>query len=320
MTGRLKHLRDTFKKGGLSKTSYIRKMHDTHKLLWEYRDFIADKNISAIKISPEEVSLTTQDGITMICDPLDHRSIPLEIMNFNDYELSELRMIQALLNPKSVVIDIGANTGWYSLSLSKHIPKGRIVAFEPLPEIYSLLKRNIELNHCKNIRALNIGLAEKKGACEFYYNPKVTGATSLRDLNPEAKAKKVTCKVETLDSMMRRLPSHIDLIKIDVEGAELLVIKGALALLRATTPVLFLEMLRKWSAKFSYHPNDIIALLGSIGYRCYCVKHGRLAKVSAVTDNTQETNFFFLNTKKHAHLIKKLTRAKTHTQVKERHQ
>lgn len=307
MVDQLKKLSGKFKKGQIDKDSYVRRMHDIHKALWEYRDFIRDKNLNSIKISKDHVTFTTKDGVTMMCDPEDKRTVPLEILNFGDYEMIEMRMIRKFLNKDSIIIDIGANIGWYSLNLSKYIPHGRIIAFEPIPGIFKHLKKNIELNNIVNVEAQNFGLSNKTGVLEFYYDPKFTAATSLRNLHENEKLKKIRCRVRRLDDFILQATPRIDFIKCDVEGAELFVIKGALETLKKTRPVLFLEMLRKWSAKFGYHPNEIIDLLGSIGYHCYYPKHDRLVKIAKVNERTKATNFYFLNPKKHAKFIKELS-------------
>jgi hypothetical protein len=59
-------------------------------------------------------------------------------------------------------------------------------------------------------------------------------------------------------------------------------------------------MLRKWSAKFHYHPNEIIELLAGLGYRCFTVKAERLVKFAKMDEATLETNFFFLHNNQHA--------------------
>lgn len=67
-------------------------------------------------------------------------------------------------------------------------------------------------------------------------------------------------------------------------------------------------MLRKWSKKFDYHPNDIIDLLKSVGYSCYAIEENSLGYISQVTDDTMETNFLFLDESKerHKNIIDKL--------------
>ena len=60
-------------------------------------------------------------------------------------------------------------------------------------------------------------------------------------------------------------------------------------------------MLRKWSAKFGYHPNDIIALFKDLGYATYAIEEGRAAPVTEVTESTASTNFLFLHKQNHRH-------------------
>lgn len=110
-----------------------------------------------------------------------------------------------------------------------------------------------------------------------------------------------------MDDFILKLTSRIDLVKCDVEGAEIYVIKGALESLTKTRPILFVEMLRKWSAKFGYHPNNTIDLLKSIGYSCYYTKNGRMVKINRIGEKTKATNFYFMDPEKHAKIIRQLS-------------
>ncbi len=95
----------------------------------------------------------------------------------------------------------------------------------------------------------------------------------------------------------------VDFIKCDVEGAELNVFRGGLKSIAKHKPIIFTEMLRKWSARYGYHPNAIIDLFHSNGYRCFVINQKMLSKVTKIDDDTVETNFFFLHKDKHASLI-----------------
>jgi FkbM family methyltransferase len=211
------------------------------------------------------------------------------------------------LKDDSVIFDIGANIGWYSLNLSGVVSKGKIFAFEPIPKTHDYLVRNIASNKITNVQVQNYGLSEKEGTLEFYFDPKLGGSTSLRNLNENSKKVLVKCKVKRLDQIAPSLSKTIDFIKCDVEGAELFVMRGAIETLKKCEPVIFLEMLRKWAKKFDYHPNEIIKLLGTLGYECYYAENGKLRKISEIDDNTMATNFFFLKPEKHAVLLKKMS-------------
>jgi len=307
MLNRLKVLSRQFNKGRLKKVTYISKMHNFHRILWEYQEFIQDKNILSIEISKKTVKFTTLDNITMECNPEDARAIPMEILNFGDYEAAELRMMGKFLNKDSVVLDIGANIGWNCLNLARYVPQGRVIAFEPMKKIFCYLKKNIRLNNIKNVRLHNFGFSDKKGILEFYYDPKISIATSLRNLHNDKSKQKISCRVRCLDDFISGKSLQVSFIKCDVEGAELFVIRGAIETVKNMKPVLFLEMSRKWSAKFGYHPNDIIRLLGTIGYCCYYVKNEKLVRVNKMTERTAPVNFYFLHHQKHRKYIKKLT-------------
>jgi len=109
--------------------------------------------------------------------------------------------------------------------------------------------------------------------------------------------------VRKLDVFVKENNLHIDFIKCDVEGSELFVFKGGITTIERDQPIIFTELLRKWSAKFNYHPNEVINLLKNLGYRCFTVKRGKLIEFFTMTDTTLENTFFFLHEKKHGHLI-----------------
>jgi hypothetical protein len=99
---------------------------------------------------------------------------------------------------------------------------------------------------------------------------------------------------------------QVDFIKCDVEGAELFAFEGAVAILKRDKPIVFTEMLRKWAAKFHYHPNKIFELFFSLGYRSFYTEGIALVELNEMTDETVETNFFFLHSEKHRNLIDEL--------------
>jgi hypothetical protein len=118
--------------------------------------------------------------------------------------------------------------------------------------------------------------------------------------------------VKRLDEFIDENPVKIDFIKCDVEGAELLVYQGGLETIKRDNPIIFTEMLRKWSAKFNYHPNQIIDLMAEIGYDCFTVCDHNLSRFSLMDDTTLETNFFFLHREKHSQQIQNFMLRKTH--------
>ena len=91
-----------------------------------------------------------------------------------------------------------------------------------------------------------------------------------------------------------------------MEGAELLVFKGARNLFTNKQPVVFTEMLRKWAKKFDYHPNDIIKYFSDLGYLCFVIRDEKLISFTCVGDDTLDTNYIFLHGENHSNIISNL--------------
>jgi hypothetical protein len=115
------------------------------------------------------------------------------------------------------------------------------------------------------------------------------------------------CKLKTLDEFRSEFHEPIDFIKCDVEGGELLVFQGGKETIKNDLPIVFSEILRKWSAKFNYNPNEIFRFFGVLKYQAFTVKNGVLIPFEAMNEETLETNFFFLHKVKHATLIQRFT-------------
>jgi FkbM family methyltransferase len=240
---KLVEIEKRYRAGRIGKKAYINLVHKLHLALWEYLDFIKNKNISDIEIDQNRITLRTKSGIRLICDPLDKRHIAMEILNFGDHEPAELQMIRRFLKKDSIVLDIGANIGWYAINLSKSVPQGRIIAFEPIPKTYEYLTKNTALNNLHNIKAYNIGLSSKAGYFNFYYNQNYAGATSLASVAKQDNMSIVKCKVEKLDGFLKKVKiREIDFIKCDVEGAEKFLIQGGKQAFNEKRPIFLMEL------------------------------------------------------------------------------
>lgn len=300
----LKQLENKYRNGEIAKHEYIQCMHDIHKMLFEYSAFIKNKDIKKIEIEDDQVVMITRENeIKLLCDEFDHRIVPIEILNFNFYEKDEINFILRLIKENTRILDIGANIGWYSLKLAKNINNVEILAFEPIPKTFEYLKKNIDLNHVSNIKTFNYGFSDEEKNIAFYYYPEGSCNASAVNLSEREDVDKIICKLTTLDKFVENENIFVDFIKCDVEGSELFVFKGGIEAIKRDKPIIFTELLRKWAAKFNYHPNDVISLLKENGYRCFTIKNGALIEVNEINENMVETNFLFLNHEKHSDLI-----------------
>jgi FkbM family methyltransferase len=245
--------------------------------------------------------------VRMLCPEGDYRVAPIESLNFLCYEEKDANMILKLVPERGVVFDVGANMGWCSLVIAGQVNGCQIHAFEPIPKTYSFLTKNINLNQATNVVAHPFGLSDKRKDLTFYFYPEGSGNASSANLSGRTDAELVTCHVERLDDFVTANKLHVDFIKCDVEGAELFAFQGAMKTLQRDKPIVFTEMLRKWAEKFNYHPNDIITLFSSLEYRCFYADGSNLKELAEMTDDTVETNFFFLHSGKHQQLIDELS-------------
>lgn len=293
----------------ISKVEFIDLMYDIHKTIFEYSDDLKNTSISKIEILDKKVIMTFRaSDVKLLCIPGDKRIACLDAYNFKSYEEEELMMQYKLIQDNNIIIDIGGNYGWYCLHVAKKFPNSKIYTFEPIPDTYNNLKFNIDINHIKNIITINSGLSDKSGNFTFFCDPNLTVNASLCNVNDNSKATKIVCNVDVLDNFVKKNNiNKIDFIKCDIEGAEIFALKGAINILQEQKPKLFVEMLRKWTRKFEYHPNDIIVLLENIGYSCFVItKECLLNEIFEITENTIETNFVFLHKEKHRVLINNL--------------
>lgn len=301
---KLQEIVSEFRQGVLGKQEYIDRMYALHCQLFDYADYLKDTDISQIEISEGTLVTTSRStGVRIAVGRTDKRTAPLETLNFGTYEDQDSRMLLRVVPPQAVIYDIGANIGWYSLALAKMVAGARVHAFEPIPDTYAQLCLNIKLNAPVAVEPHHFGFSDHNGEATFYYDEAISVRASAARLVEGDNSQKITCRIERLDDFAGDT-TRVDFIKCDVEGGELFVFRGALKTLSRCKPAIFCEMLRKWSLKFNYHPNDIIALLGSLGYQCFTARGNALCRVAFIDEGTLETNFFFLHPDRHAEQIK----------------
>jgi FkbM family methyltransferase len=293
----LKTVATQFREGRIARDDFWSTMRDRHRQLREYQDLIADTTVDSITIQGDALHVRTREGVSMVWDPDDMGTAPNVLVNYGSYESEESLYLLGAAAGAHVIFDIGANVGFYSLHWASRLaPGGTIHSFEPVPSTFSWLVRNIALNNLEDvIRANNIGLGETPTTASLFL-PDFTGcgAASMKNLHPSEHSREVTIEIDTLDHYfsaagLRRL----DLLKADVEGAELSVLQGGRDTISEYRPLIFLELLRKWSQPFGYHPNDVIEMLREFGYRCYTFGDGGLVPFAFMSEETSQKNFFF---------------------------
>lgn len=298
-------LRKDYSEGRMEKHTYLDTMLKRHEVLQAYSRLIKDSSLSELRITADGVmAVSKRFGVYHKVIFGDVSNIPLAILDTGDYEQEEIEFILKLVRPGDFFFDIGGNTGWVSMHVAKKEPSTTVHAFEPIPRTSSIFEQNLKLNALPNIHLHKIALSDSEGVAEFYFNEQESGATSMRNIRETQKAVQISVKTERLDEFVRRNGiKRMDFIKCDVEGAEFFVIKGGLETIKEHKPILFVEMLRKWAAKFNYHPNDIIKLLSASGFECYAIEKDSLSPISFMDDSVMATNFFFVHSSREGEIV-----------------
>lgn len=188
-------------------------------------------------------------------------TIGKSIRHFGVYDLVVCELITRLCNNSSLALDIGANRGYFT-SLMSTLAK-KVLAFEPHPDLFKVLTQNcLKL---KNVELKELALSDKKAELDLYIPKEFGSNEGIASLEPLSESKKIKINTVTLDEIM---PSNcqIEFIKIDVEGHEFSVLKGALKLIknRNIRFILFED--------FSGVNSKAINLLKDNGWEVYRVK------------------------------------------------
>jgi FkbM family methyltransferase len=223
------------------------------------------------KIVPPEYLYRTKKIHRVFRDGIEFE---LDLRNYNDYYLfyglpePDLEYMFSLLEPSFVVMDIGANIGFTTLNFARHCRQGHVYAYEPDSLNFAKLKRNGALNHFSNVTIHQCGVGESAGEL-----PLVTLDRHHSGMNrihsPQTAAgvmEKIT--VVTLDDEVTRLNiKKVDVIKIDVEGYEWNVLRGATATLQTFKPLLFVELIERNLQEYGHSSAIVVRWLKDLGYR-----------------------------------------------------
>jgi FkbM family methyltransferase len=181
----------------------------------------------------------------------------------------------AKLFPTSIFLDIGANYGYYSLKMSKYFEK--IISIEPVDSTFRILKSNIKKNKIKNIEAFQICLSDSNEIVKFnLYN--APGCNSLidRKIPEKGQLKKIRdfeIKPEVLDFWISKDYNFKNsVIKLDVEGAELQVLKGSKEFIISNLPTIFFEYSDSTSLDAGYYKEELLLFLAKLNYTFFGLK------------------------------------------------
>jgi len=219
---------------------------------WYFRKFPVRKGKIPVLTMVSKWGLTKNVKVKGIFDDDIKINLDLDdwiqklIYFFGCYEIekTETAFWKKIIKDDYIIFDIGANVGYYSLMAAKRAGNGKIYAFEPVSSTYEKLLKNIELNKFHNIQLQNLAVSNHAGYVDIYVaDNKNTGTSSITKhmhYNGNMETVKTVC---IDDFFVEQAISKIDLIKIDVEGAEMLVLEGMNKILTQLEPLVLVELI-----------------------------------------------------------------------------
>ena len=218
-------------------------------------------------------------GVRLFIDLSDH-VIGLNILR-GDYEQDEIRFVRALLKPGDAAIDVGAHIGFFTMQMAAAVgPGGRVDAFEPLDSNADLLERSIAENGFGDrVRFQRAAAGAAPGTATLTFPAETLnsgGAYLLRDGTAALMGnRKKTVPLVALDALELRRP--VRFIKMDVEGAEPQVLRGAARILAEDKPVILSELHPTQLDRASgVTAAEFLAQIAALGYRAHRVEGGAI--------------------------------------------
>lgn len=199
------------------------------------------------------------------------------------WELDVIQRFVDEIKEDSVILDVGANTGTFSL-VAKLYPNTKWHSFEPDPFNFSLLKENIEINDIKNITLYEEALSDSVGECILKICPTHRGLNTIgKNVKRFSEDESVDYPVKsnTIDNLF--IDTRIDLIKIDTEGAEYDIIKGGIETIKKYKPKILLEYNAGNMSQCGHTPEKLNSLIQEIGYNPFWFDNGENLFISSTT-------------------------------------
>jgi FkbM family methyltransferase len=212
-------------------------------------------------------SFTVIQGHKMFLDPKDSLRLSLSGV----YEPFETEIVKDVVKKNDVVMDIGANIGYYTLLLAGLVgDKGKVIAFEPCPDNFVLLRKNVEINGYKNVELIQAAVSNHTGKTKLHLYKNDNRQHSICE--SEERPESIEVDAIKIDDIIK----ECDFIKIDIEGAEGETIQGMDNLLKKNKKIKIITEFNPCSLeKSSVGPKEFLKLLLGHNFKLYEINEQR---------------------------------------------
>lgn len=218
--------------------------------------------LSLCRYPPTQIATKIRDG-RRFCVNLNE-GMHESVFFLGEYEPAVTDVIASVVRKNDVCLDIGANFGWYTTLLSRLCSNGEVHAFEPMPDIFSELEQNRKLaGEPENVHLNNLALGDENRLIDLYRFTDLSSGFSSFSADGKNNFQTFSVPMITLDSYLTdKKISDINFVKLDIEGAELMFLRGAAKLFeQPLPPIIMAEMALATTKGFGYLPNDLIEFI-----------------------------------------------------------
>jgi len=223
-------------------------------------------------------------GLYFLCEHLRPKSILLEFRGnkmYVDPAISEpsiftnkayvkftMELIEKLIKKGMIVLDLGAHIGYYTLIAAKLVGEnGRVFSFEPEPYNFALLSKNVEINGYENVVLIKKAVLDKTGRCDLFFD--IRGSWDASVLKCD-RPRSIRVETTALDDFFQNTDYKIDVIKMNIEGAEPLALLGADRIIKANKSLkIFTEFSPRLLKRCGFLPEEYLKMLTERNFKIY---------------------------------------------------
>lgn len=208
------------------------------------------------------------NGYKLFINPKD-KVLSDVLIRDNIWESMETNYFLSKIKKGNIILDIGANIGYYTLLFSKLVgSKGKVFSFEPDPDNFRILSKNVFFNKLRNVVLVNKAVSDKTGKLNLFLDEMNKGDHRSYDSNDGRKS--IEINSISLDDYFKAYKGKIDFIKIDTQGAEGMILRGMGKVLKSRKNIqIVCEFWPMGLSKSKFKPKEFLNLLMNSGFKIF---------------------------------------------------
>lgn len=236
-----------------------------------YKAFIMIYKALYQLLKPKDITLVKIEGHEILVDPQSDYDTSFSLLVKGYFEKYETELFKKLVKKSMTIVDCGANIGYYTLIAADIVgDNGKVFAFEPDPDNYRLLVKNIELNGFNGFNCFfyKKAISNQTGKMRLYMSPGNKSSSRLYDSHFGKDS--LIVDVTTLDEFFKDYNGKIDIVKMDIEGGGMAALQGMANLIRKNDDlIIFSEFAAGALRRAGYYPEKYLSKLADMGFKIY---------------------------------------------------